>query len=140
MTSITYTIEETFDVGAVHDMRPATRQKWLAANKLPEHISYYSVATFPDPEHMSSILKSSYRKLGKIDARNDSQLIFYDQLIPASTLVAYVNADHWALAVPIARNHSFVGSMFTTQNQYPREALFEAILRYVEEDLVNPAR
>jgi hypothetical protein len=125
------------DGGAVHDMRPATRKKWLAENSLPGHISYYSVATFPDPEHMSSVLKSSYRKLGKIDARNDSQLIFYDQLIPASTLVAYVNADHWALAVPISRSHSFVSTMFTTQNHYPREALFEAILRYVEEDLAQ---
>jgi len=55
------------DGGAVNAMRPATRQKWLAENDLPEHISYYSVATFPDPEHISSALKSSYRKLGKID-------------------------------------------------------------------------
>jgi len=73
--------------------------------------------------------------MGKIDGRNDSQLIFYNQLIPSSTLVAYVNADHWAIAVPIARTHSFVASAFTTQNEYPREALFEAILPYVEEDL-----
>jgi hypothetical protein len=123
------------DGGAVHDMRPTTRQKWLSENSLPEHISYYSLATCPDPEHMSSVLKSSYRKLGKIDGRNDSQLIFYSQLIPGSVLVAYVNADHWALAVPISRTHSFVSTMFTTQNQYPREALFEAVLRYVEEDL-----
>jgi hypothetical protein len=118
-------------------MRPATRQKWLAENDLPEHISYYSVATFPDPEHISSALKSSYRKLGKIDGRNDSQLVFYNQLIPKSTLVAYVNADHWAIAVPIARTHSFTASVFTTKNQYPREALLEAILRYVEEDLAR---
>jgi len=51
--------------------------------------------------------------------------------------MAYVNADHWALTVPIARTHSFVGTMFTTQNHYPREALLEAILRYVEEDLAR---
>ena len=123
------------DGGAVAAMRPATRNKWLAENTLPAHISYYSVVTFPDPEYISSALKSSYKKLGKIDARNDSQLIFYNQLIPTGTLVAYVNADHWALAVPIARTHTFVASAFTTKNHYPREALFEAILRYVEEDL-----
>jgi hypothetical protein len=123
------------DGGAMNAMRPATRQKWLSENNLPEHISYYSVATFPDPKYISSVLKSSYRKLGKIDGRNDSQLVFYNQLIPKSTLVAYVNADHWAIAVPIARTHSFTASVFTTKNQYPREALVEAILRYVEEDL-----
>ena len=123
------------DGGAVAAMRPATRQKWLAENPLPEHINYYSVVTFPDPEHMSSVLKSSYKKLGKVDGRNDSQLIFYDQLIPTGTLLAYVNADHWALAVPISRTHSFTGSVFVTKNHYPREALFESILRYLEEDL-----
>jgi len=123
------------DGDAVQALRPASRQKWLAENSLPRHISYYSVATFPDPEFISSMLKSSYRKLGKIDARNDSQLIYYDQLIPGSTLVAFVNADHWALAVPISRTHEYTAAMFATQNKYPREALFEAILRYVEEDL-----
>ena len=38
-----------------------------------------------------------------IDGRNDSQVIFYDQLIPGSTLLGYLNADHWAVAVAIAR-------------------------------------
>ena len=128
------------DGGAVAAMRPATRKKWLAENTLPQHISYYSVATFPDPDYISSALKSTYKKLGKVDARNDSQLVFYDQLIPTSTLVAYVNADHWALAVPIARTHSFVASAFTTKNEYPREALLEAILRYVEEDLERDSK
>lgn len=125
------------DGGAVEALKPAVRQKWLAENTLPSHINYYSVVTFPDAEHMSSVLKSSYNKLAKIDGRNDSQLIFYDQLIPNSTLVAYVNADHWALAVPISRTHSLTTAVFTTKNHYPREALFEAILRYVEEDLSN---
>jgi hypothetical protein len=123
------------DGGAIAALRPAVRQKWLAENKLPEHINYYSVVTFPDPEHMSSVLKSNYRKLGQIDGRNDSQLIYYDQLIPGSTLLAYVNADHLAIAVPVARTHSVTSSLFATKNHYPREAMFESILRYVEEDL-----
>ena len=37
--------------------------------------------------------------------------------------------------MPIARTHSTIGSMFVTQNAYPREALVEALLRFVEEDL-----
>ena len=51
--------------------------------------------------------------------------------------MAYINADHWALAVPIARTHSTIGAIFVTQNAYPREALVEALLRFVEEDLSN---
>ncbi len=44
-----------------------------------------------------------------IDGRNDSQVIFYDQVIPGSSLVGYINADHWAIAVPIARTHETIG-------------------------------
>jgi hypothetical protein len=126
---------EAGDGGAVVSLRPATRRAWLAMNPLPTDVHYYSLVTFPQPERISSALKSSYRKLARIDARNDSQVIFYDQAIPGSDLLAYINADHWALAVPIARSHSTVGSVLVTENAYPREALLEALLRFVEEDL-----
>lgn len=128
------------DGGAVQSLRPATRKAWLAGHPLPGELHYYSIVTFPQPEHISSILKPSYNKLSRIDSRNDSQVIFYDQVVPGSTLLAYVNADHWALAVPVARTHPTIGALVVTQNAYPREALVEAILRFVEEDLAEHTR
>jgi hypothetical protein len=91
--------------------------------------------TLPQPERISSILRTSNNKLSMIDGRNDSQVIFYDQIVPGSSLLGYVNADHWALALPISRSHSTITSLFVTENAYPREALMEAVLRFVEEDL-----
>jgi hypothetical protein len=126
------------DGGGVQSLRPAIRKMWLAQHPLSGDLRYYSIVTFPQPERISSILKSSYKKLSRIDSRNDSQVIFYDQVVPGSTLLAYVNADHWALAVPVARTHPTIGALFVTQNAYPREALVEAILRFVEEELVEP--
>ena len=126
------------DGGAVASLRPATRQTWLAQNPLPREVRYYSLVTFPQPERISAILASSYDKLARIDARNDSQMIFYDQIVPGSDLLGYLNADHWALAVPINRTHSTIASTFVTQNAYPREALLEALLRFIEEDLAKP--
>lgn len=123
------------DGGAVESLRPETRKAWLAKNTLPGDFPYYSLVTYPKPERISSVLKSSYEKLSQVDARNDSQLLFYDQVIPGSTLLGYVNADHWALTVPVARSHSMLGSTLVDQNHYPREALLEAILRFVEEEL-----
>ena len=123
------------DKGGVESLRPAVRKAWLAANPLPPELRYYSLVTFPQPKRISQVLKSSYKKLSAIDGRNDSQVIFYDELIPGSTLMGYLNADHWAVAVPIARSHKTVGDLFVTQNAYPREALLEAMLRFVEEDL-----
>lgn len=128
------------DGGAINSLRPATRKSWLAQNRLPSELNYYSLVTFPQPDHISAVLKSSYNKLARIDARNDSQVIFYDQIVPGSSLMGYINADHWALAVPIARTHSTLGSLLVTQNAYPREALAEAMLRFVEEDLAASSR
>ena len=49
--------------------------------------------------------------------------------------MGYLNADHWATVVPIARSHETLATTLVTQNAYPREALMEALLRFVEEDL-----
>jgi hypothetical protein len=103
-------------------------------------LPYYSLVTFPQPERISSVLKSSYKKLSRVDARNDSQVLFYDQVIPGSALIGYLNADHWALVVPIARAHPWLGSTFVNHNDFPREALLEAVLRMVEEDLAAAGR
>jgi len=123
------------DGGAMESLQPTTRRTWLARNALPESVAYYSLVTFPDPERISSALKPMYNKIAQVDARNDGQVIFYDQIIPGSTLLGFANADHWALAVPIARTHRFIGSTLVNQNNYPREALIEAVLRFIEEDL-----
>lgn len=123
------------DGGAIESLRTSTRKAWLAKNPLPQNFQYYSLVTYPKPERISSILESSYDKLSQVDARNDSHVLFYDQVIPGSALIGYINADHLALAVPIARTHSTIGSIFVDQNNYPREALLEAVLRFVEEEL-----
>jgi hypothetical protein len=103
-------------------------------------VRYYSLVAFPEPDRISAILKPSYDTLSRIDPRNDSQVLFYDQVVPGSALLGYLNADHWAIAVPITRSYPMIGAMFVTRNAYPREALLEAILRFVEEDLDVPSQ
>jgi pimeloyl-ACP methyl ester carboxylesterase len=123
------------DEGAVEDMLPAVRDAWLENHPLPGTIRYYSIVTLPDPEHVSAVLKPSYDKLGKTDYRNDSQVLFVDQIIPRSTILAFLNADHWAIAIPIGRTHSILGSTLINHNDYPREVLMEALILYLAEDL-----
>lgn len=125
------------DRGAIESMLPDVRKQWLADNPLPGNIRYYSIVSYPQPDRISSGLKHGYKKLAKVDSRNDSQVIFYDQIIPGSTLLAFTNADHWAMAVPVERSHSFLGSTVVNHNDYPREALLEALLRYLDEDLAK---
>lgn len=125
------------DQGALESLKPEVRKRWLATHALPASIRYYSLVTYPDADHISSILKSSHTKLSQVDSRNDSQMIFYDQLIPGSVLLGYLNADHWAVAIPINRTHPFISSHFVDKNAFPREVLAEALVRFIEEDMAT---
>ncbi|MGR4871292.1 hypothetical protein ACIPRI_20815 [Variovorax sp. LARHSF232] len=127
---------DTGDNGAVEALRPQVRKAWLAQNPtLPPQVRYFSLVTLPQPERVSLILRGSRNKLAQIDARNDSQVIFYDQIVPGSGLMGYLNADHWAIAVPLNRTRAAIAATVVTQNAYPREALIEAVLRFVEEEI-----
>lgn len=123
------------DGGVMNDIRPATRRAWLGSHPLPPGIAYYSLITVPAPGQVSRLLHSSYKTLARRDAHNDSQVILADQYLPDSALVGFLNADHWAVAVPIARTHGIVGTLLVDRNTYPREALYEALMRLIAEDL-----
>jgi hypothetical protein len=125
------------DGGALESLLPAVRQHWLNGHPLPDALPYYSLVTYPLPDRISTILKNTHKRLSLVDPRNDSQVIFYDQIIPGSTLLGYLNADHWAAAVPIAEEHPFIGRHFVDQNDFPRESVAEALMRFVEEDLAQ---
>ena len=64
---------EKKDYKALETLSPASRDDWFAEHTLPEHIRYYSVVSFPDPENISNGLQHSHKKLGVMkDGRNDS--------------------------------------------------------------------
>lgn len=126
---------EAGDRGGLNSLRRSTRLAWLVAQQPSPHIRYYSLVSFTDRSRVSSVLRSSYDDLSLIDPRNDSQLLFYDQILPGSTLSGYLDADHWAIALPIARDGGPF-ALLVDQNAFPREVLLEAILKQIEEDLI----
>jgi hypothetical protein len=129
------------DGGGVASLRPDVRRAWLDQNPLAPGVRYYSLVTLPIPDRVSRVIEKSYKRLGEIDWRNDSQVVYSDQILPGSTLVGFLNADHWAVAVPVSRSHPVVAKALVDKNDYPREALLEALLRFVEEDLAaTPAK
>jgi hypothetical protein len=123
------------DRGAVDSLLRSTRTEWLATHRLPPAIRSYSVVGYAAREQISAMLHSSYDELALIDPRNDSQLLYYDAIVPASTLLGYVNADHWAIAMPVARDSALIAE-FADRNAFPREILLEAILKAIEENLI----
>jgi hypothetical protein len=113
------------------------RLKWLSANRLPDTVRYYSLAAFTHRENISLILRPSYDKLSLVDPLNDSQVVFHDALVPGGVVLGYLNADHWAVAMPFNREHPMLSDALVTRNAFPREMLLEAIVRFVEESLLD---
>ena len=121
----------------IESLKRSTRLQWLSRNRLPESIKYFSLVAFAGREDISAILRSSYDRLALIDPRNDSQVIFYDAIIPGSTLLGFVKADHWAVAMPFSQDAPQLSAVLIDKNEFPREVLLEAIIRFVEEKLVT---
>lgn len=125
------------DAGGLHSLRRETRLTWLAEHPLPRAVRYFSVTAFAEREQISSIIQSEYDTLAVIDPRNDSHAIFFDTVIPGSTLLGYAHADHWAIALPVTQDMPQVAKTLITRNEFPREVFFEAIVRFVEEALLE---
>jgi hypothetical protein len=121
----------------IESLKRATRLQWLSRNRLPESIKYFSLVAFAGREDISTILQPSYDLLAMIDPRNDSQLIFYDAIIPGSTLLGFVKADHYAVAMPLSQDAPLLSAGLIDKNEFPREVLLEAIIRTVEENLLG---
>lgn len=108
---------------------------------LPGHIRYFSLAAYAVESNISTLLKPSYRRLSLSDPRNDSQVIYYDAVLPGAHLLGYANADHWAIALPFARNREslrLISGIIASQadkNDFPREVLLESIARFVDSRL-----
>lgn len=126
------------DNRALESMIPKRREDWLARNPLPPAVRYFSIVTFAERRHISTVLLPGYDALSEIDEHNDSQLLHADQIVPGSTLLAYLRADHWAVALPISTEYPFLASTLVDENAFPREALLEAILRYLDETANHP--
>jgi pimeloyl-ACP methyl ester carboxylesterase len=124
------------DAGALDSLKRPARKLWLSRHELPDSIRYFSLGTFAGRENISAVLRGTYDDLAEIDPRNDGALLFYDQVTPRGTLLGFANADHWAVALPF-REDMPSASMLVTRNEFPRELLVEAAVRFVEEALLG---
>ena len=127
------------DLGAIESLRPATRQSWLARHRLPPDVRVYSIATMPDPARLAPGLVASYGLLERIDPRNDGNVLTHDQVIPGSTLLGYVDADHWSIGANLQASPNAIVRAAAGSEPFPRRALIEAILRTIVEDTARPA-
>jgi len=114
--------------------RPWLKDNWA---KMPKHVSFSSLAVFEEPQDMHWFLRLLYARLVKEAPRNDSHVPIEDQVFPGGRLLGYVRADHWSCILPFNRSsRSFWNTLLRHNNAFPREIVFEAILRYLGEFVV----
>lgn len=123
------------DGGGLDSLRRAERLAFLAGATLPPAVKYFSVGGFVDRADVSRLLRPAWKRLAEIDPHNDGQVLWTDSVIPGATLLGWVRADHWAIALPFSRTAPTLAAALIDKNEFPREVLLEAIVQTVEESL-----
>jgi hypothetical protein len=128
---------EEGDGGAFDSLRRNGRVAFLARFPPAGYgVPLYSLGAFAAAERTSLILRPMQRRLAFLDPRNDSQTLATDQVIPGSALLGHLDADHWAVALPLRQALPLLSAMAADGNDFPRGAVLEAVLRLIEERLI----
>jgi hypothetical protein len=126
------------DGKVIESLRGQARKDWLQRNSLPGFVQYFSIGAFTTRSHMSAALVPVWKQLLRYDHRNDGQVLARDSLIPGSTLLGYVDADHWSAVIDVESVHPVLGAR-RDPTPFPRAALLEAILLQVAESRAHDA-
>jgi hypothetical protein len=122
------------DRGVIDSLRRSYRTAWLASHRLPDHVRYFSLATFARREDVHPLMRLTYDRLAASGERNDGYVAITDQLIPGARLLGYANLDHWDIALPVRERLNF-GGLYSRADA--RQLVFEALLLAVTEVLQN---
>jgi hypothetical protein len=123
------------DGGEMASLTRAHRLNWLATHVPPVGPRYFSIVATPSPDRVSTAFVPMYTALSHIDPRNDGQVLHSDAILPGATLLGYVNADHFAIAMPFQQLMPALARTFIDMNDFPRQQLVEAAVLFAERSL-----
>lgn len=113
----------------IEDLRRDVRMAWWREHHADIAVPVFSLVATPRPGQLSPGLKPLYRRLATVEPRNDGRLVWYDQIVPGSVLLGFVNADHWGIAM--AAGEAFAPLRLGVRDQVPRTALVEGAIAVV---------
>jgi hypothetical protein len=116
-------------------LRRDVRQAFLSSFPHP-FVPAYSLVALSHAKNTSKALLQSWELLRVFEAALDGQVTKSDAIIPEAKYLGAAIADHFAVALPFDKSpdeliRSNMGS------RYPRAAMFEALVRLVQEDLAG---
>jgi len=108
----------------------------LAENPLPTHVRYFSLGAYTDSRHTARALRMLFASdLARMEPRNDGQTLYYDQVIPGSVLLGYLNGDHWDVVIPLRERMPFFAGNSVGSPDFPRAELLKSIVLFLEQHL-----
>jgi hypothetical protein len=113
----------------IQDLKRDVRLEWWRMNGAAVKVPVFALVAAPRPEQVSPATRPSYRRLARIERRNDGKLLAQDQVVPGGYLLGYVNADHWAIAIPLSDAFPSWSAVF--RDGVPRAALARAAIEVV---------
>lgn len=112
----------------------SVRQAYLNANP-SAGVPTYSIVAQSTKDSTSTSLMESWTILGSMGSVEDGQLLKPDAIVPESKFLGGAIADHFAIALPFEDSTDGTIKKGMNKNHYPRAALLEALVRFVEADL-----
>ncbi len=125
---------------AARSLRSDVRHTFLAEHPDPI-VPTYSLSAVSDQSNTSKMLLQAWEILAAYDKQQDSQLTKMDSVVPGSTFLGMLKADHLAVALAFEDSPEAQIKSIMDHNHYPRVTLMESIVRFVIADLEkNPAK
>jgi dienelactone hydrolase len=124
------------DGGVIDSLVPEVRRRWFETHALPSEVRFYSLVALPRWDVMARALKASWRVLAGSSRLNDGQIRAQDALIPGSTLLGFVDADHWGIALRIERVLPHIAAR-ADRRPFPQLELLETIFLTVSADVAR---
>ena len=112
----------------------SARQAFLASYPRAG-VPAYSVTAQSSRENTSNSLLELWRLLQSYGSAEDGQLLKPDAIVPGSKFLGAALADHFAVALPFESSNQKYLNAGMDKNHYPRAALLESIVRFVQADL-----
>ena len=120
----------------IHSVLRDVRLAFLRQNPLA--VPGYSIVGATSLEETSTALRPTWRRLSIYTKEQDSQVVGWEGVLPGGKYLGLARADHWAIALPFEESPS--APKVIDRNHFPRDALLEAIVRYVSADLAAEPR
>jgi hypothetical protein len=118
----------------VQSLMREVRQSFLRQNPMP--VPSYSIVGAASLDETSSVLKPSWKRLSVHAKEQDGVMIAWESVLPGARYLGEARADHWAIALPFEESGQPPKGI--DRNRFPRDALLEAIVRYVTSDIPPP--